>query len=307
MDEELIIRPARPEDRPAMERITAHTWDDGDYLPQVWDEWLADESGELTVGEWGGPGGPVVAISKITAQPEGQVWLEGMRVDPDYRERGIASRFLQYNLEYARSHGARVVRLATSSHNTPVHHMVAHQGMEQVGAYAIWVAEPLPGGPQPAFLAPQNAAQVDEFLQNSSVLAYTHGLFTRDWAAEELSAGQVAEFLEKRQVVAERTAEGQLSAMIVLFAEPGDEEMWIGFADGQPPALTKLATAIRAHAAQAAGVETIRMMIPAVDWLREAFHAAGYDRGDWDGELWVFESRLNHAAPGDPSASGRDP
>jgi GNAT superfamily N-acetyltransferase len=299
MDEELTIRPARPEDRPAMEHITAHTWEDGDYIPQVWDEWLGDEKGEMTVGEWGGPGGPVVALSKITAQPEGQIWLEGMRVDPDYRERGIASRFLQYNLDYGRSHGARVVRLATSFRNTVVHHMVAHQGMERVGVYAVWVAEPLAEGPQPAFLAPKDAAKVDGFLGHSAVLAHTHGLYTRDWAAQELSAGRVAELLEKGRVAAQRAPGGQIAALAIVEAEPGDDEMWIGFADGQPEAVTHLATQIRAYAAQA-GVDRIRMMIPDLEWLREAFRPAGYDWGDWDGELWVFESRLTEPPGEDP-------
>jgi GNAT superfamily N-acetyltransferase len=299
MDEELTIRPARPDDRPAMEHITAHTWENGDYIPQVWDEWLADENGVLTVGEWGGPGGPVVAISKITVQPEGQIWLEGMRVDPDYRERGIASRFLQFNLEYGRSHGARVVRLATSFRNTAVHHMVAHQGMERVGAYGVWNAEPLAEGSRPAFLAPVDAAVVDEFLRHSAVLVHAHGLYTQDWAAQELSAERTAELLARGRVAAQRAADGQIAALAVVEAEPGDDEMWIGFADGQPEAVTDLATQIRTYAAQA-GVDRIRLMIPDLDWLREAFRAAGYDWGDWDGELWIFESRL-------PEPPGEDP
>jgi hypothetical protein len=41
----MIIRPARPGDRPAMERICVQTWEWGDYIPEVWDDWLADEQG----------------------------------------------------------------------------------------------------------------------------------------------------------------------------------------------------------------------------------------------------------------------
>ncbi len=46
-----MIRAARPEDRADMERICAHTWDDGDYIPYVWDEWLADPQAVLLAGE----------------------------------------------------------------------------------------------------------------------------------------------------------------------------------------------------------------------------------------------------------------
>ena len=55
MDEELIIRLAQSADRPAMERVCAHTWEWGDYIPEVRDDWLADERGAVLVGELGGP------------------------------------------------------------------------------------------------------------------------------------------------------------------------------------------------------------------------------------------------------------
>ena len=55
METELTIRPARPDDRPAMERICAHTWDWGDYVPEVWDDWLAQGGGMgVIVGELAG-------------------------------------------------------------------------------------------------------------------------------------------------------------------------------------------------------------------------------------------------------------
>jgi GNAT superfamily N-acetyltransferase len=291
MDNDLRIRPARPEDRPAMEHICAHTWEDGDYIPQVWDEWLADPSGGMFVGEMGASGGKVVALSKITFQADGQVWLEGMRVDPDYRRLGIASRFLEFNIAYASEHRARVVRLATGGSNTAVHHLTARAGMEYVATYVMWLAEPLPGGPPPAVLLREDAPQVRRFLQNSQVLAHTHGLYTANWACQDLSAELATRLLNRGQVVAELAPGGQLSALALLQADPGEDEMWIGFADGERPALVALATAIRGYAAQM-GAEKIRIMLPDLAWLRDAFRAAGYNSGDWDGELWVFQRQL---------------
>jgi GNAT superfamily N-acetyltransferase len=138
----LTIRPAQPDDRPAMERICAHTWEWGDYVPDVWDDWLAGEAGSRAedrsmagpaiVGEMAGQ---VVALSKITFLTPGQVWLEGMHVDPEFRHRGIAGHFLDYSLAYARDHGARVVRTGTGGNNTAVHTLMARAGMERIGTY----------------------------------------------------------------------------------------------------------------------------------------------------------------------------
>lgn len=288
MNEELTIRPAQPGDHAAMERICAHTWDGDDYLLEVWDEWLADERGPLIVGE---VEGQVVALSKITWQTADQVWLEGMRVDPDYRRRGVARRFLDHSLAYAQGQGARVVRLSTGSDNTPIHILIGRVGMERIGGYVFWVAEPLPGGPQPTFLTPADDAQVQAFLADSPVLAYTHGLYSPDWTWQELPAARMRQFLEEGRVVGQLAPDGRLAAvaMIHLYAE--DNALWVDFVDGTAAAIGELAVTIRAHAAHV-GATKVEVKLIDLEWLREAFRIAGYGFGEWEGELWIFERWL---------------
>lgn len=285
---ELSIRPARSEDRLSMERICAQTFDWGDYVPEVWDDWLADEQGLAIVGE---VGRRVVALSKITFQTTEEVWLEGMRVEPEYRRQGIAGRFLDYSLAHCRERGARVVRLGTSSRNTAVHIMVGRAGMERVCSCVLWSADPAPDGPQPTVLSPDYCAEVEAFLLDSPVLAHTHGLYSLDWVWQELTAEQLARFVNIGQMIAQLADEGNLVALAPVFFEPEDGVIWIGFADGQPEAIADLALTIRVHAAQI-GAQQVRIMLPDLGWLRDAFGAAGYGFGDWEGELWVFERRL---------------
>jgi len=288
MNEELTIRRARPDDRADMERICAHTWDEGDYIPEVWDEWLADERGPLIVGE---VGGQVVALSKITWQTADQVWLEGMRVDPDYRRRGAAGRFLDYSLTYAQEQGARVVRLSTGSNNAPVHILMDRIGMERICGWVLWSAEPLPGGPQPAFLTPADGVHLQAFLADSPALAHTHGLYCTNWAWQELSAARMRQFLEEGQVVGQFAADGRLAALAVIHLDAEDNELWVNFVDGTPVAIGDLAAAIRAHAAR---LRAAKVYVGLVDlaWLRDAFRSAGYGFDDWEGELWTFERWL---------------
>jgi GNAT superfamily N-acetyltransferase len=305
MDSALTIRPARPDDRSAMERICAHTWEWGDYVPDVWDDWLAGEdsaragdrsmAGPAVVGEMDGQ---VVALNKITFQTPDQVWLEGMRVDPEFRRRGIAGRFLDYSLAYAKEHGARVVRTGTGSHNTAVHTLMTRAGMERIGTYALRNAEPLSQGPRPTILTKEQAGQVASFLRDSPVLDRTHGLCNFDWAWQELSVARVAHFLESGQMVATLAADGRMTALATIHFAAGDTTMWVGFADGQPPAVSELAMAIRVHAAQA-GAEGASSMLPDLPWLRDAFGAAGYSPGEWEGELWIFERRLDLRGEGE--------
>jgi GNAT superfamily N-acetyltransferase len=291
MESELTIRLAQPGDRPAMERICAHTWEDGDYIPEVWDLWLADQQGGLIVGEMGRQ---VVALSKITFQPAGQVWLEGMRVDPDYRRQGIAGQFLRYSLDHVRQRGARVVRLGTSGNNKAVHKLAARTGMVHIASYVFWKADPLPGGSSPILLTPERASQVHAFLRESPILAHTHGLYHMHWVWQELSTEGALHFLDTGRMVGHLGTDESLLALAIVDREEQDDALWMGYVDGSPSALTELAMAIRAHAAQV-GAKKVETMVPDMDWLRNALQAAGYGFGDWESELWIFERWLSPA------------
>jgi GNAT superfamily N-acetyltransferase len=314
METALTIRSARPDDRPAMERVCAHTWEWGDYIPEVWDDWLADEEGLLIVGELAGR---VVALSRIAFQASGQIWLEGMRVDPEYRRLGVAGQFLDRSIVLAAERGARVVRLGTSHRNTPVHIMTERAGMACVGSYQLLVADPLPGGPELAFLPAERASDARDFLNNSAVMAHTHDLYSVHWAWQELSAALADQYLHAGQVAARLGSDGRLAALAFLDPDPEDSELWISFIDGETTALVELATALRGHAART-GFEDVRVMVPDLDWLRVVLVKAGYGPGDWEGELWIFERWLSEdaaepaaelaagAGTSDPSATGGD-
>ena len=285
----MTIRPARPDDRPAMERICAHTWEWGDYIPEVWDEWLADPRAVMQIGEMAGQ---VVALNRVVFQSPDQVWFEGMRVDPERRREGIGWKFMEHDLASARERGAKVVRLATSHSTTAVHTMVARVGMVRIGVAALLTAEAMPGGPLPAILGPEHASQVESFLQRSSVLAHMHGMYDCGWAWQALSAERVAEMLAAGQMAAVLTPEGKPAALAAVVTSLEGGEMWAGYADGQPEAVTALAAALRAQAARL-GRPQVEAMLPDLPWLREAFRAAGYGQGSWKGELWIFERRLD--------------
>jgi N-acetylglutamate synthase-like GNAT family acetyltransferase len=78
------IREAKPEDKPFIEEIARLTWGGEDYLARVFDEWV--EEGNFYVLELDGK---VIGTVKLTLLPGKVGWLEGLRVHPDYRERGF--------------------------------------------------------------------------------------------------------------------------------------------------------------------------------------------------------------------------
>ncbi len=127
--EQLEVRPARAEDREAVLAFCAHTWSDGDYIEDVWDDWLGDAHGVLLVAvSMERP----IGLIHVKLCSEDEAWLEGIRVDPAMRRRGVGRVLVSRAMVMARERGAKVVRLFTASDNTASHGLIAGFGFRRV-------------------------------------------------------------------------------------------------------------------------------------------------------------------------------
>lgn len=92
----LVIRKASAADTGDLAEISRNTWDGHDYLEEVSKVWLK-ESG-FVVGE---VENRVIACGKITAMPGRVAWLEGLRVHPEYRGKGMGKLMSEKVLQLA--------------------------------------------------------------------------------------------------------------------------------------------------------------------------------------------------------------
>src|SRR5215472_14516610 len=134
---DLEIRPARPEDREAVLAFCQQTWDWGDYLEYVWDEWLNNPQGKLFVATIDGQPVGVANVRMLNAT---EAWFEGMRVAPAFRQHGIASALSNAQFTEASNRGATTFRLITESTNTAAIRLLDRGAFTRVGAYAIYRA-----------------------------------------------------------------------------------------------------------------------------------------------------------------------
>lgn len=290
---EIHFRPATAADKPAVVAFTQHTWSHGDYIPEVYDAWLTDPRGPFLVAE---AEGEVVAVSKVTFLAPDQAWLEGLRVHPEHRRRGIARQFLAYEIALAQSRGARVVRFATAWNNFPIHKIAAEAGMQRVASFVPCWAEAESGPVQASPLAPDDAAAAWDLIAASEVHRRSGGLYDQGWAWKKLDFAEVACLIQKGDALGWRaeTGESAWAGLALLFRDLYDREAlgvcWVG---GDMARMTEFARDLR-HVAAARGLA--RVHVPLVDWpdLRAAFAAAGYqfDPGGEPVSLWIFEKIL---------------
>lgn len=154
-----VIRPALPLDREAVLEFCKFIWEGHDYIPYVWDEWMADPDGEMFVAEYAGK---AVGLGRLTLLAPGQWWLEGLRVDPAHQDRKIGSLMNEYLNALWLERGDGIIRLMTSSQRAKVHHMAEQHGFAHIGERMFFSAKPDDSAGMDATFAKLKPAEVPE-------------------------------------------------------------------------------------------------------------------------------------------------
>ena len=113
-----IIRDMRPEDKDAVLAYSQDTWEWGDYLPRVLDQWLLDPRStiRLAATESDEP----IGSYRYSRLSDREGWLSGLRVRTDVRGQGVAGLLLEDAIAMARHDGLRVLRYASEITNEAV-------------------------------------------------------------------------------------------------------------------------------------------------------------------------------------------
>ena len=111
------VRAARHDDYEAVEAFTRNTWPDrdgGDYIPDVYHDWIEGDRRRTAVAE---VGGEVAGLAQAVMLSDWEAWCQGMRVNPDFRGRGVSVAVTEDLFDWARRQGATVARNMVFSWN----------------------------------------------------------------------------------------------------------------------------------------------------------------------------------------------
>jgi GNAT superfamily N-acetyltransferase len=147
---QIVLRPARPEDRARVIEVEAGATLNLQYLPKVFDMFASDPQGEFGVVE---VDGTVVACGKLTVVPDGSAWLEALRVMPAYQGLGIGKRFYERFFELARLKGVTTMRMYTGLRNVVSKGLAERFGFHLAATYR-GAYLPVAGAPGPQQTAP---------------------------------------------------------------------------------------------------------------------------------------------------------
>jgi GNAT superfamily N-acetyltransferase len=111
------VREARHDDYEEIAAFTQNTWperDGGDYIPDVYHDWIDGEDRHTVVAT---VDGDVAGLAQTVLLSDWEAWNQGLRVNPEFRGRGVSVAVTERLFEWARDRGATVARNMVFSWN----------------------------------------------------------------------------------------------------------------------------------------------------------------------------------------------
>jgi GNAT superfamily N-acetyltransferase len=281
----VVCRPALVKDTDAVMELSSHIWEGGDYIPQVWDEWLADPEGLLGVAEMHGR---VAGVFKLTKFQEGEWYMEGLRVHPDFQSKGVASHIHNYVLETWRRMGRGIIRLTTGSYNVKVHRMCEQSGFARIAEFIPYRAPGLAEGTSSFVrLEKADASRGMEFVSKSQLHALSSGLINLGWVYANPQLKHIEETIKERHAWWWRNGMGFISIW-------EDEE-----GEVRDPGIQLLACPLEVlgellldyrRLMAVEGYKTAGWTVPNRTEVIAKLEETGFERS-WDVSLYIFELR----------------
>jgi ribosomal protein S18 acetylase RimI-like enzyme len=200
----IVVRVAKLDDRKRVLAFTSSTFSWGDYIERVFDRWLNDKSGRLLVAE---SEDKVVGLSFVKLTKKGEAWLQGGRVDQNYRRAGIGEAMTKECLRIAKEEmNATIARVITDKTNLPPQKLLTKLGFRVVSEFSEFEkkAEPIknPLLTRDVRLAEKGLIpDMWRYLRRSPIFRKSCGLYTVWFVWYSLEKEDLARFVQDRKAV----------------------------------------------------------------------------------------------------------
>jgi GNAT superfamily N-acetyltransferase len=277
------IRNAEPDDKAAILEISKKIWNGHDYLPMVWDDWLADKVGRLIVAT---VNGRTVGVAHGWLQTPDVAWLEGVRVHEQYRGHGIAGKLNNSLVEWARKKHARVARLCTGSSNQDSRKHLVKIGFPVLQTFQrLDSTRGLRAKPAGVNATRSSSKSLWNWLSTRPEFAENRAMYSDGWTWHPLTRQALKKHVARRRVLS-ISRNRRPSACCILLDE--DEIMTAGFVAGERGDVAKLIRMLR-YQIHRKGRGKLRLLTPVKSPMIRALAHSGFEK---TAKIIVYEKFL---------------
>ena len=225
-----MIRNATALDKTLVLKFCRNTFSWGDYIDQVWNFWLSEGSLLLFERE-SSPAGICHAL-----YTSDQVWIEGIRVDPNFQRQKIASELIRYAESIGRKKSIPSSHMLIDTENTPSLLLTSSLGY---GVFQTWNFYSLKSG--------TNSNYDIHFEKSLDRQLYSH--YVKSWRWLPIDDSVLSVFYKKNQIV-KSCIDGNTSIAILADSEHFDDTLIVTLFSGSPDATLQIISFLQNYGAE---------------------------------------------------------
>ncbi len=298
------FRDINPSDKEEILALTANTWEGGDYVEWVFDDWVNDPGGRF-LAAIDDASGRIAGIDKLTFLSPTEAWFEGLRVHPDFRGRGLATRLQTHMIGEAQRLGAQTVRLLTNIDNLSMHRKAYRDGFSARAVVRHWrwlASEAVAQGDDQLWqlreATPDEASKLYEWWRLSASCRASDSLINRNWSFGATSPDEWVGHAERGGLlIPEGTDVAALAlppplALVIRGAHDDEDPYWtISLLSATGAEWNVLADALLRWA-RSRGIAEVEGLVPDSASTYLALQQAGFKTGGVHASLCLFELKF---------------
>lgn len=271
------FRRAEAQDKARILEICEQIWEGHDYLPKIIDHWLIDRQGEFTVMV---EEGQVMAVGKMTLVEPKVGWLEGLRVAPEARSRGLAKKMTKYYLEKGLAQGLDQLRLCIYFDNQPSLRLARIFGFKCIADFfhcqrEVDLTGQLSPGVDQLHSDDQDYSEVLALLQAAPQKRAGDNLLGYGWLFKKLSSELLVEEAEQGHIYFLRE-DGSIQAAVLIYPDYSkDQSLYIPLITGTENGIEELLNSVH-YLAHKRGLPLIQAMVPESEDVKPLFLQQGF-------------------------------
>ena len=274
---ELTLRPMRAADRERVVEISRDIWDGHDYLPRVFDEWLADAGAAFQAAELEGV---VVGVQRMRPIAPNMVWYEGLRVASTHRRQGLARTMLASAIADAKAQRFREMRLGTG--NADAVPLFESMGFRRLVDVRWWRGLRMEGGEPARMPGPDEARKLWPAVEKTPGVELYHGVPADFNGARDIDADELERLARIGML---RVGPG--GRALAALREPWGNNLAVAFIAGRGGALRELLMALRFEA-DADGLGHVSVSLPRDHPAADDMTASGYDLANDEDSAYIY-------------------
>jgi GNAT superfamily N-acetyltransferase len=204
-----VVRLATNQDKDHVLNFCKNTFSWGDYIDRVWNSWISEPDGILLVAENENhtEKKPIAIIHGILI-PEKTIWVEGIRVDPEFRNQKLATELINSILEFGRKNGAIYSAAIVSVKNEASKRLMEKSGFKVLSKWSyistnhMIILPTIYNITNNFKIADINDyQQISNFLRNSKIFESSGKKFVKSWRWHELTKERLFTMIYDKKVI----------------------------------------------------------------------------------------------------------